>query len=234
MRLYKLLLLISVLSLVFSSSHAQTINWASLDEEDNQILSVNFGAEYGFVYGLGYGYHINNRLFDIVPSIEFSIPSGDNLFDDFKTKVGIQVRWYEFRDFQFSTKVMVIIRRYENDFTRILNFGSDFTGIVGYYRNQWFAAGEFGFDKAIVSHFKHSDSYKGQYQGVVDGWYEPSTGGNFYYGLQGGYSFRNHDIYLKAGKIIAEDFKTDPLLPFYAKLAYNIKFGKKQFYRSPQ
>ena len=161
MSLYKLFLLISALWLSISSANAQTINWASLEESNIHIVNVNFGAEYGVVYGLGYGYHITNRLFDFIPSIEFSIPSGENLFDDFKTKVGLQVRWYEFRDFQFSTKIMGIFRRYENDFTRIVNFGSDFTGVVGYYRNQWFAAGEFGFDKAIESHFKHSDRYKG-------------------------------------------------------------------------
>ena len=98
------------------------------------------------------------------------------------------------------------------------------SGIVGYYRPKWFVAGEFGFDKAIVTHFRHSKAYKDQYPGVVDGWYEPATGGNLYYGLQAGFSFRKQDIFLRAGKILTQDYKTTPMVPIYGQLGYNIKF----------
>ena len=111
-----------------------------------------------------------------------------------------------------------------NDFVRLVNFGSDMSGIVGYYRPKWFVAGEFGFDKAIVTHFRHSKAYKDQYPGVVDGWYEPATGGNLYYGLQAGFSFRKQDIFLRAGKILTQDYKTTPMVPIYGQLGYNIKF----------
>ena len=46
----------------------------------------------------------------------------------------------------------------------------------------------------------------------------------FFIGLQTGFSFKKHDIYLTAGKIITQDFKTTPLIPFYTKLGYNMKF----------
>jgi hypothetical protein len=98
------------------------------------------------------------------------------------------------------------------------------SGVAGYYRPRWFVSGEAGFDKAIVTHFKHSEAYKNQYPHVINGWYEPATGGNFYYGLQTGVSFRKHDLYLRAGKILSQDFKTPPTLPLYAQIGYNIKF----------
>lgn len=224
MRNYKTYLIIPVIGLLTGSLNAQTLNWASLQEEHKHILNANFGAEYGLVYGLGYGHHVKTRLFDIVPNVEYSFPSGNKIFDDFKTKIGAQIRWAEFHQFRFSTKIHGVFRRLQNDFARLANFGSDMSGVVGYYRPKWFAAGEVGFDKAIVTNFKHSDAYKEQYPGVVNGWYEPSTGGNFYYGLQAGFSFRKHDIYLRAGKILTQDFKTKPLLPFYGQLGYNIKF----------
>ena len=44
--------------------------------------------------------------------------------------------------------------------TGLLNFGSDMSGIIGYYRAHFFVAGEAGFDKAIVTHFKHSENTK--------------------------------------------------------------------------
>lgn len=206
--------------------YSQTINWESLKEEHKHIVNANAGAEYGVVYGLGYGYHIKTSLFKVVPNIEYSFPSGNKIFDDFKTRIGVQMSWVEFHHFQFSTKINGVFRRFENDFVRLANFGCDLSGIVGYYQLKWFVAGEVGFDKAIVTNFKHSELYKKQFSDVQDGWYEPPTGGNFYFGLQVGYSFRKHDIFLKAGKIIEQDFKTSPLLPYYGQLGYNIKFGK--------
>jgi hypothetical protein len=204
--------------------NAQTINWASLKEENKHIINANFGMEYGVIYGLGYGYHIKTRLFSVVANLEYSFPSGNKIPDDFKTKIGGQIRWIEYHGFQFSTKIHGVFRRYGNDFDQLINFGSDMSGIVGYYRPRFFVAGEIGFDKAIVTHFKHSREYKDQYPGVVDGWYEPATGGNFYYGLQAGFSFWKQDVYLRAGKILTQDFKTTPMIPIYGQLGYNIKF----------
>jgi hypothetical protein len=206
------------------SVNAQTVNWASINDGNNHIVNASFGLEYGVTYGIGYGYQIKTRLFPIVANIEYSFPSGNKFFDDFKTTIGGQIRWIEYHGFQFSTKIHGVFRRYENDFARLVNFGSDMSGIVGYYRPRWFVAGEVGFDKAIVTQFKHSNAYKEQYPDVVDGWYEPATSGNFYYGLQAGFSFRKQDIYIKAGKILTQDFKTTPMVPIYGQLGFNIKF----------
>lgn len=224
MKTLRITTVISGLILSIGSVNAQTINWASLHDGKQHIVSANLGVEYGLIYGLGYGHQFKTRLFPIVVNAEYSFPSGNNIIDDFKAKIGSQIRWIEFHNFQFSTKIHGIFRRYENDFVRLVNFGSDLSGIAGYYRSKWFVAGEVGFDKAIVTHFKHSKKYKDQYLGVADGWYEPATGGNFYYGLQAGFSFRNQDIYLRAGKILTQDFKTSPMIPFYGQLGYNIKF----------
>ena len=37
--------------------------------------------------------------------LDFSIPSGENLADDFKTKIGGYIRLYEVNNFQFSAKI---------------------------------------------------------------------------------------------------------------------------------
>lgn len=218
------IILISGLILSISSAKTQTVNWASLNEDNKNIINANVGMDYGVVYGLGYGHQFKTRLFPIVVNIDYSFPSGKNLTDDFKTKFGVQIRWVEYKNFHFSTKINGVFRRTENSFVRLVNFGSDFTGVVGYYRPKWFVAGEVGFDKAIVTQFKHSKMYKDQFPGVKSGWYEPSTGGNFYYGLQTGYSFKKLDITLKLGKILTQDFKTTPVLPFYGQIGVNQRF----------
>ncbi|NIF04473.1 hypothetical protein F3J23_03370 [Chryseobacterium sp. Tr-659] len=216
--------IISVLIVLLTviSMKAQTVNWAALNEEKH-LLNANVGAEYGAIIGLGYGYKFGG-MFPMITGVEFSVPLGDTLLDDFKVKAGTNIRWVKISDFQLSTRVQGVFRRFENENAAILNFGLDMAGVIGYYRPKWFIGGEAGFDKAIVTHFKHSGHYKEIYPGVKDGWYEPATGGNFYYGLQGGYSFTRQEIYLKVGNIISQDFKTKPHLPFFAQIGYNYKF----------
>lgn len=201
---------------------SQGINWKSLDKEQRHILNINAGADYGLTAGAGYGYQLKSKM-PIVLNIDYSFPAGDKLSDDFKTKIGGYIRLYEVNNFQFSAKILGVFRRYQNSYAYLLNFGSDIGATVGYYKQKWFVAGEAGFDKAIVTHFKHTSAYKQNYPSVKDGWYEPATGGNFYYGLQTGFSFGRNDIYLKAGKVVSQDFSTTPLLPFYLQLGYNIR-----------
>ncbi|RFS16151.1 hypothetical protein [Emticicia sp. C21] len=207
--------------ITISFSHAQTLNWASLQKEQRHITSINIGLDYGITLGIAYGYQLKAKL-PVILVAENSLPSGKNIGDDFKTKIGGQIRWIRVGDLQFSTKVQGVFRRFQNNYARLNNFGSDLSGIIGYYKPKWFLAGEAGFDKAIVTHFKHPDLMKENFA-TKDGWYEPATGGNFYYGLQSGFSWRSHDLTLKAGKIVTQDFKTEPILPFYIQLGYNLK-----------
>jgi hypothetical protein len=223
MKKYTQYIFIPIMLLVINSVNAQQINWAAL-KESKHVITLNVGLEQGLIYGLGYGYKINSKLIPIITHIEYSFPSGDKLYDDFKTKVGVQIRWFEVDNLQLSTKVDGIFRRHENDLVRLVNFGSDVSGIIGYYRSKYFVGGEVGFDKAIVTNFKHSKAYKDQYPGAEDGWYDPSTGGNFYYGIHSGFSLGKQDIVFRAGKILTQDFKTQPTLPFYGQLGVNIKF----------
>jgi hypothetical protein len=95
---------------------------------------------------------------------------------------------------------------------------------IGYYKPKWFASAECGFDKAIVTNFKHAQAYRDQYPLVSDGWYEPATGGNFYYGIQAGVTFNKMDFTIQAGRVITQDFETTPLVPFYGQAGINFKF----------
>lgn len=224
MKTTKLFLLTPIVWVLANSiANAQTVNWSSLKPEQRHIATVNLGYDYAFSYGIGYGYQLKTKV-PAVLNLEFSQPAGDQLFDDFKTKLGGQVRVFRTNHIQLIVKVQGVFRRYHNDFVRMLNFGSDMSGVIGYYRPKWFASGEFGFDKAIVTHFRHSEEYKSDFPGVKDGWYKPATGGNFYFGLQTGISFGNSDMTLKLGRVVEQDFKTNPIVPFYIQVGYNRRF----------
>lgn len=216
--------LLSTLLAMINPVHAQPVNWARLDEGNKHVISANLGFEYGFVYGLAYRHQFRTGLFPFLASIEYSAPAGNDIFDDYKFETGVLIRWIKLNDFQFSTKANGVFRRYENDFARLVNFGSDMTGIMGYYRSRWFTSFEFGFDKAIVTHFKHSREYQILNPIVANGWFEPSTGGNFYFGLQTGLSIRASDISLRMGKVLTQDFRTTPYIPYYFQFGYNVRF----------
>lgn len=224
---YKIITVVLVILSIQFSINAQTINWTSLKKEQMQIFNANAGWDFAINYGVGYGYQLKSKL-PIIVNLEFSFPAGGNAgFDDHKVKIGGQARVFKFNDFAFTTKIHGVFRRYENPSVRLVNFGSDMSGIIGYYKSKWFVATEVGFDKAIVTHFKHSHLMKDNFPTIQDGWYEPSTGGNFYYGIQTGISFKQHDIYLKGGRMLTQDFKTTPTIPFYAQLGYNLKINRK-------
>ncbi len=223
----KILLAIISIVTIENLCHAQAINWAALQKEQRHIVNLNAALDYGTTYGAGYAYQLKTK-FSILLNAEHSFPAGKNTLDDFKTKIGGQIRLLKTGNVVFSAKLQGIFRSYENPLARLINFGSDMSGTIGYYKHKWFAACEVGFDKAIVTHFKNSELAKQNFPGIKDGWYEPATGGNFYYGIQAGYSFSQMDVYLKADNMITQDFKTKPLLPFYAQLGWNIKINKKR------
>jgi len=221
----KLIIIIVVFSFFQNKIAAQVINWENVSEQNKHLLHANAGAEYGVTAGLGYNHLIPIKNFPFIIGGEFSIPAGNELADDFKFRLGVQIRIAAFNHFQFSARVQGISRRYHNQSVRLFNFGSEFAGTLGYYHKHWFLGVEAGFDKAIVTNFKHSEWYKNNiYDNVQDGWYEPATGGNYYYGLQGGYSTKKVDVTLKAGKVLQQDFESQPLLPFYGQFGVNFRF----------
>jgi hypothetical protein len=207
---------------VFRTAFAQNINWRSIQTDQNHIISLQTGFDYGFTTGIGYGYRLKTPK-PILLNVEYSFPAGDHPFDDFKTRIGGQMEVFQFNGFSATVKAYCPFRRFENRQTRLVNFGGEFSGVVGYYKPKWFISGEFGLDKAIITHIKQSEEARKNGPSLQNGWYIP-TGGNYFYGLQSGFSFGKNDISLKAGRIVSQGFKTRPLIPFYAELGYNRRF----------
>jgi hypothetical protein len=204
--------------LFIQPASAQTINWANPGQA--HIVNAHIGADYGVVYGAGYAYKTGTS-FPLVAKLGFSVPSGNQPLDDFATQYGIEMQVLQWRDLRATAEVQGIYRRFQNDLVTAKNFGAKMSISLGLYKSRWFAAAETGFDKAIVTHFQHSASYEQEFPMVKNGWYHPPTGGNFSYGLRTGLSFNRNVLALRLGSIVAEDFKSRPMLPFYVQLGYN-------------
>lgn len=222
MKTYSIIIMLIGLVSNGSSTFAQHIQWSKVDS-NRHIISANVGWDYAFTYGMAY----SRRMLEIMPTyltIHTSLPIGDQRFDDLKAKVGVQSRLLDVSGFAVSTSVFGVYRRYENELVRMQNFGSDFRINGGYYRKLWSIGAEGGFDKAIVTHFKHSQLYKDDfYKDVQNGWLEPPTGGNFYYGLFTSLSIGKSDVTINVGKLIAERLNTTPLIPIYFNIGYNYR-----------
>jgi hypothetical protein len=209
-------------------SSAQHINFRGLADTQRHFIHVNAGWDYGVTFGIGYSYLIRYKV-PVLLNFSYTFPSGEKLFDDFKLKLGGRVRLFEMNSIQVSASVHGIYRRYENPLVRLQNLGTEMTAAVGCYRPKWFVTVEAGFDKAIVSHFRHSETFRQTvYASVKDGWYEPSTGGNFNCGILAGYSCKRSDLTLRIGKVITQDLKTTPLIPYYLQIGFNFKANRRR------
>lgn len=227
MKTLKIILLFAFTFVILPNLYSQNINWESLQKSQKHIAHFNGHWDYALGFGAAYGYQLNSKI-PVVLNASFSKPAGEKVLDDFKTRIGAQFRIVKINNFQVTASVQAIYRRYQNPLVRIQNFGSELGLNVGYFRSRFFIAGEFGFDKAILTNFKHAESFKINFDpDVRDGWYQPSTGGNFNYGIVSGYSFGQSDITFKIGMVLSQDLKTTPFVPFYAQLGYNFRFGGK-------
>ncbi|MFN0034562.1 MAG: hypothetical protein ACKVUS_05800 [Saprospiraceae bacterium] len=204
------------------SACTQNINWQAFKPEQKHIAHFQTGWDYGLTFGLGYGLKFNTKM-PVLANIEYSAPVGGKPLDDFKVRMGGQIELLRWSGLSLTAKAYCPFRRFENNQVRLLNFGGEVSGVVGFYRRRWFLAGEFGFDKAIVTHIRHSRSAQENYPGIQDGWYLP-TGGNYFYGLQTGFSFRANELSLKAGKLATQGWDTAPFIPLFAQLTYQRRF----------
>jgi hypothetical protein len=205
------------------TARAQNISWKSLAEDQRNIIQLTTGFEYGVTAQLGYG----RSMMLIVPAVvglDFSIPMGGSLVDDFKIRAGGQVEIIQIGGFSASVKIQGVFRRYQNDLVRIVSFGSDFAAIAGYYTTSWYGAGEFGFDKSIVSNLKHSEVMRANFPAIRDGWYLP-VGGNFYFGVQAGKTIGElFEVSLRLGATKAQMRDENAALPYYAQLGIGVRF----------
>ncbi len=206
------------------SGFSQDVNWRAMRMDRPNRLQLNFGYDYGAVTQMSYSHAIALPR-PVVVGLHCSVPMGDQLIDDFSIRLGGQMEVVEWRGFSATVKIASIFRRCQNELVRIVSFGADFSMLVGYYDPDWHAAAEFGFDKAIATRLTHSDVMKTYgFSGIRDGWYVP-TGGNFYYGIQGGKTIGNWvDVTLRFGLTDAQFDDENAMLPYYLQLGFGMSF----------
>jgi len=191
---------------------------------DTHAIYTSFGLDPAFVATLGYARNFHSSTFNryIIIFTEIASPIKLDLHD-YRYKLGGQATLFSYNRLDFSGVFTFITRGTKNSIHNAISFGMDVTFLLGYYRSRWFAACEFGCDRAIFTYIDHSDWYKKYfYSDAKDGWYR-NTAGSFHYGFRTGFSLSRIQITLRVGVQKTKSI-IDPLVPFFGVLGLNYRF----------
>lgn len=197
-------------------------NVARFDRSPNRIYSV-FGLDPAFTTTVGYGRVVPVFGHPIQLSGDAGIGAAGMDLDDFRARLTATSSVLRWRSLHLAGSATFITRGTKNAIYQGLNFGADFTGAAGVYRPGWHVAGEFGFDKAIITHVTHTDWYRTYvYPDAKDGWYL-DAGGIWHYGVAGSVAVGRLELLGRFGWQQTEEWNAlDP--PVYASLGAAIGF----------
>jgi hypothetical protein len=192
-------------------------------ENDRNRMYTTFGLDPALVSTVGYGrvVPVKGHAFQLTGDVGVATSRFD--LNDFRTGLGVQTSLARWRSVNLTGNFTFLTRGTENAIFRGFNFGADLTGTLGVYRPRWFAAGELGFDKAIITHLTHSDWYRSNYYpDAKDGWYL-TGGGTYHYGLSSGIAVGRTELIGRFGWRRTERF--DQITPpMYATLGVGFGF----------
>lgn len=217
-----LISLILLLTLKVGMVTAQDINWSEVEEGKKHFVSLNLGADYTTYYGLTYGYKIGNTALPLILDAEFDVPFGEDVFDDWNARVGLQSQLWSHNNLWWSARASVTTKKFESEVASLLSFGSSLSTLFGYQKSKWGIAAEFSYERSEVTKIENHLS-KEYYPEITDGWYN-SAGGNFKFGVQANANIKSANLFLHLGKVFGQNFEDNPTLPFYAKIGISKSF----------
>lgn len=196
-------------------------NVAGFGSTRNQFYT-SFGVDPALVASVGYSRVVPLLGRNWQLGVEGGVVAPDYNPQDFRARAQLRTSIVSWRSVHLVGSMSFITRGTENSIYQALNFGADFTGALGVYRPHWFAAGEFGFDKAVITHVTHTDWYRNFYPEAKDGWYL-TGGGTFHFGATAGLSVGRLELAGRAGLLRTEDF--NPVVPEgYASVGVGLHF----------
>ena len=155
--------------------------------------------------------------------VEAGVVAGEADVRDFRARLSGQVQLVRYRGLRLAASAAAITRGTDNDLFRAVNFGADLGATGGFYRRGLFLAAEIGFDKAIITHFAHSQQYRDEnYAEAKDGWYL-DNGGTWRFGVVSGVAIGRTELMLRAGVPRTQGGESLPL-PAYLSLGVGVRF----------
>jgi hypothetical protein len=220
-RSLRLIIGVALLALTARDAAAQW-NPARLDGRPNRVYT-SFGLDPAILPTIGYARTLRlfGHRFQLAGDVGVVATHLDTR--DYRARLDAFTSLVHWRALYLTGSAAFITRGTENSIYQGLNFGADVTGALGVYRRGWFAAGEFGFDKAIITHITNSEWYRTYfYPDAKDGWYL-TGGGTFHYGLAAGLGLGPTELVARYGWRRTEKFgELTP--PMYVSLGFGVGF----------
>lgn len=211
-----------LLSMFAASDAAAQWNVARFDAEPNRVYT-SFGLDPALVTTAGYSRVMALAGHRFQLSGDAGVGAVKMDARDFRVRFEVFTTLVRWRSLYLNGSATSITRGTENSIYRGIDFGADFTAHAGVYRSRWFAAGEFGKDKAVITHVTQSDWYRQVfYPEAKDGWYL-DAGGTYHYGIAGGITAGRTELVARVGFLRTEDFN-DLTPPGYAGLGVGVGF----------
>jgi hypothetical protein len=220
-RVWSIIFGVSLAALAARDAAAQW-NAARFDAGRNRVYTT-FGLDPALVTTVGYGRAVPLAGHDVELACDVGVVAAHMDTGDFRARLEAQTSLWRWRSVRLTGGAAFITRGTENIIYRGLNFGSDFTGTLGLYHRGRFAAAEFGFDKAIITHIAHSDWYRTYYYpDAKDGWYL-TGGGTFHYGVAAGLALGKTEVVGRFGWRRSERFN-EVVPPLYGSLGLGFAY----------
>ncbi len=203
------------------SAHAQ---WnLARQRAGTDHLYVTAGLDPAVIPSLGYGRTVSAFGVATQLSAEAGVVAGEADVRDYRARFTAQVQLAHIGRVRVGGRASFITRGTENRIFQAVNMGAAMSGTAGLYGQRWFAAGEVAFDKAIVTHLRHSDDYRAQsFPNAKDGWYL-DNGGTWGLGALMGRTMGRHELVVRVGVSRTQAWET-PTIPGYAVIGWGVAF----------
>ena len=217
-------LFVVLVSLFVRANAAAQWNAARFGEgADVNRVYATFGVDPAFIGTLGLAHVVSLARHPLQLNAEGGIVVTKPGMRDFRARIGTQTSLMRWRSVGITGAAAFITRGTENSVYQGFDFGADLSAALGVYRPRWFAAGEYGKDKAIITHLTHSEWYRTNfYAGARDGWYL-DAGGTYHYGVAGGITLGSMEMAARVGLLRTERFNT-LAVPIYASIGLGFGF----------
>jgi hypothetical protein len=190
---------------------------------DRNRSYTSFGLDPAFIGTVGYAriIPVHGHAFQLTADAGIVTARTDTR--DFRARIGTQTSLVRWKSVNLTGSATFVTRGTDNAIYQGFNFGADISGTLGVYRPRWFAAGEFGKDKAIITHITHSDWYRDHYYpDAKDGWYL-DAGGTVRAGMTGGITIGRTELAGRVGVQQTERYNS-LALPMYASIGLGVGF----------
>src|SRR5262249_25121709 len=152
------------------AAHAQDVNFGALKAAQPNSVHLRTGAEYGFVFGLGYTRAIPVWDRMLVVGGDVTLPWAELDVSDYRLRAGFMLPIVGPDRWKLAGGIAPTLRGTSNDVGRMTSIGADFSLAGGYYAPHWFAAGELGFDWALTTYLHNNAAYRATvYEDAKDG-----------------------------------------------------------------